>query len=87
MRISKRWYARGRAIYMECNGNVEQCCDLFRQRYGSIATILVILRVLLLLWELWNKLRVEVPPEQPRMDMLPRDVSVDLEDDSDEDLE
>ncbi len=83
MRIAKRWYQRGRSIYMECRGDVENCCTMFRQRYGNIATILVILRILIVIWELWSKMRVEVPPEIPRMDMLPDGVTVD--DDSDED--
>ena len=61
-RLNKMWRSRGRDIFIECNGDIEKCKAMFKRKYGSIATILLILQILLTLWEFWNTNGISEPP-------------------------
>lgn len=63
-RINKKWRGRARDIYIQCDGDIEKCKEVFEQKYGSIMAILTILQILITLWELWNSKKIKTPAYQ-----------------------
>lgn len=61
-KLNKKWRSRGRDIFIECKGDIGKCKAMFKQKYGSLATILLVLQILLTLWEFWNSKGISEPP-------------------------
>ena len=61
-KLNKKWRSRGRDIFIECEGDIAKCQAMFRQRYGSLTTILLVLQILLTLWEFWYSNGISEPP-------------------------
>lgn len=60
-RLNRQWRSRGRDIYIKCDGDITKCEAMFKQEYGSLATILLVLQILLTLWEFWNSKGISKP--------------------------
>lgn len=63
--LPRKWREIAREIFVECDGDIEACRNLFKQRYGSVAAILLILEILVTLWKLWKSLGIDEPPAFP----------------------
>lgn len=61
-RLNKKWRSRGRDIFVACDGDIERCEAKFKQEYGSLTAILLILEILLTLWKFWNSQKISEPP-------------------------
>jgi hypothetical protein len=61
-KLNKKWRSRARDIFVECDGDIEKCKAAFKRRYGSLATFLLILQILLTLWEFWSSKGISEPP-------------------------
>lgn len=81
-KLKEKWRVRGREIYLECDGDIAACEKRFREKYGSLAAILLILEILLALWKYWQSKSISSPSYSAMIDE-PIDWIPDAEDDAD----